>query len=60
MVKAHPALLGDRRLVVQSVDLGSRGTYHRVQAGTFPDRASAQALCDRLKARKQDCLVVQR
>jgi cell division septation protein DedD len=58
--KAYPGLLGDKRLVVQNVDLGSRGVYHRVQAGTFPDRASAQAFCDRLKARKQDCLVVKR
>jgi cell division septation protein DedD len=58
--KAFPDLLGGRELAVQSVDLGSRGIFHRVQAGFFPDRASASALCASLKARKQDCLVTRR
>ncbi len=58
--KAFPSLLGDRRLSVQTVDLGSRGTFHRVRAGFFPDRAAADKLCARLKAEKQDCFVAER
>lgn len=58
--QAFPDLLGERDLVVQSVDLGAKGTFHRVQAGTFTDRAGAEALCTELKAKKQDCLVVRR
>lgn len=58
--KAFPSLLGDRQLSVQSVDLGNRGTFHRVRAGFFPDRAAADKLCARLKAKKQDCLVAER
>ena len=58
--RAHPMLLGDRELTVQEVDLGERGIFYRVQAGFFPDRAGASALCRALKARQQDCLVVKR
>ncbi|MFQ5775185.1 MAG: SPOR domain-containing protein [Kiloniellaceae bacterium] len=58
--KAFPGLLGDKELAVQTVDLRGRGTFHRVRAGYFPDRASAEALCAQLKAKKQDCLVVKR
>ncbi len=58
--KAHPDLLGERELTVQVVDLGSRGVFHRVQAGFFPERASAEAVCRALKARDQDCLVIRR
>ncbi len=58
--RAHPMLLGDKDLTVQEVDLGERGIFYRVQAGFFPDRAGAGALCRALKARQQDCLVVKR
>jgi len=58
--KAHPALLSERELAIQEIDLGERGIFYRVQAGYFPDRASALELCTALKARGQDCLVVKR
>ena len=58
--KAHPALLGDRELAIQRVDLGDRGIFFRVQAGFFVERAGARDLCNALKARGQDCLVVKR
>ncbi len=58
--KSFPSLLGDRQLSVQRVDLGSRGTFYRVRAGFFPDRAAADELCARLKAKKQDCFVAGR
>jgi cell division septation protein DedD len=58
--KSFPTLLGDRQLVVVPVDLGSRGTFYRVQAGYFPDRATADAACAQLKAKRQDCLVTKR
>ncbi len=58
--RAHPMLLGDKELTIQEIDLGERGIFYRVQAGFFPDRAGASALCRALKARQQDCLVVKR
>jgi cell division septation protein DedD len=60
MQKSHPALLGDRELAIQRVDLDDRGIFYRVQAGFFADRAGASELCNALKARGQDCLVVKR
>ena len=58
--KAHTAFLSERELAIQEIDLGERGIFYRVQAGYFPDRASALELCTALKARGQDCLVVKR
>ncbi len=54
-----PDLLGGMLLYLQEADVNGR-TYHRVQAGPFPNRATAIDLCAELKARKQDCLVVKR
>ena len=56
--KAFPELLGSKRLVLQSADLGSRGIFHRIRAGYFDSRAGAVALCQALKAKRQDCIVV--
>ena len=58
--KSFPKLLGNRQLVVLPADLGDRGTFYRVQAGFFPSRASAEAVCKQLKAKSQDCLVTKR
>jgi cell division protein FtsN len=56
---AHGDLLAKLAHIVVEADLGEeRGVYHRVQAGPFADRAAALALCERLSARDQPCLVV--
>jgi len=47
-------------LTVESVDLGTKGIYHRIQAGPFPDKAAAASKCEVIKQMKQDCLVVVR
>ena len=56
--KAFPDLLGSKKLVLQSADLGTRGVFHRIRAGYFENRAGAAALCQALKAKNQDCIVV--
>ncbi len=53
----HPTLLTDRVLHVERVEL-DRGTFFRVQAGDFETSAAAQDVCNQLKGRGQDCLVV--
>jgi hypothetical protein len=53
-------LLGGLEPAIERADLGDRGVYHRLQAGPLPDRASASALCAKLKAQGQDCIVVSR
>jgi cell division septation protein DedD len=58
LTKKFPDLLGGLSLNVVRVDLGEKGIYQRLQAGPLADRAAATALCEQLKTRKQDCLVV--
>ena len=56
--KAFPSQLDDKRLVLQSADLGTKGVYHRLRVGYYKDQASAAAACQDFKARNQDCIVV--
>jgi cell division septation protein DedD len=58
MQRAHPDLLGDLDLLVQSADLGDRGVFYRIRTGPFPNRATAQDMCWQIKAAKLGCLVV--
>ena len=58
MRRAHPDLLGDLELSVQTADLGERGVFYRIRTGPFPNRATAQDMCWQIKAAKLDCLVV--
>ena len=57
--RAHPELLGDRRLSLETA-LVKGSTYYRVQTGPFPSRGAAAELCGQLKTRNQDCLVKRR
>jgi cell division septation protein DedD len=58
--RSFPDLLGGRSLNTQTADVGNRGTFYRLQTGPFASRSTAEQACAHLKARKQDCLVVQR
>ena len=58
--KALATQLDGLVLTVESVDLGTKGIYHRIQAGPFADKAAATAKCAVIKQMKQDCLVVVR
>jgi len=42
---------------VEQADLGSKGVWFRLLAASGPDRKSAMALCDRIKAAGVACLV---
>ena len=53
----HPLALGDQPLHIERVEL-DRGTFFRIQAGAFDTAPDAEALCNRLKGRGQDCLIV--
>lgn len=57
--RSHPGLLGKLPLHVQKAQVSGK-TYYRIQVGDFASRAEAGALCARLKAKQQDCLVVRR
>ncbi len=54
--KRFPDLLGDRELMVRSVELEGQGTFFRVLTGPFAVYAKAQQLCATFKSREQYCL----
>ena len=51
-----PELLAERRLTVRRIDLGDRGVWYRVLAGSV-SRGDADTLCAALRARGSDCIV---
>lgn len=56
MQARHPILAPlDHR--IEEADLGDKGVFFRLQAGSFKTRAEARAYCERLKAKRLDCLV---
>ncbi len=55
----HADLL-DFQTDIVAVDLGAKGTYHRLRFGPFQTRDAAASTCETLRAAKQDCLVVKR
>ena len=56
--KEHAGILGDLSGHTARVDLGKRGVYYRVQAGFFGNAAKARSACGKLKAKRQDCIIV--
>lgn len=43
---------------VQKIEIEGRGTFYRLRAGPFADRAAADARCQQLKDKGQACIVV--
>lgn len=58
LLHAQSDLLGGLQHRVRRVDLGERGVFHLLQIGPLADADGAKALCDALKERGVDCLVV--
>ena len=54
----HKALLSDMSHSVTSVEISGKGTFYRLQVGYFQTREMAGALCEKLKAKKQECVPV--
>ena len=52
----YPDLLGPLAIDIQHADLGAQGVYYRARAG-YLDKGEADALCARLEAQGQGCLV---
>jgi hypothetical protein len=50
-------LLGNLTAVAVRTDLGDKGIFYRVEAGTFADGAAAERLCGELKRRNLGCIV---
>lgn len=56
LVKKYPVLNGQPH-EIETADLGSKGTFYRLKAGAFADRAGADNLCNDLKALGGSCIV---
>lgn len=57
--RVHDDVVGDLTLSVERADLGpGKGIYYRVQAGSFPDKDSAAAVCSAMSQRNAGCMVV--
>jgi hypothetical protein len=50
-------LLGKLTAVAVRTDLGDKGVYYRILAGTFGDAAAAEKLCGELKRRNLGCVI---
>lgn len=54
--RTHSDIVGTKSLVLQLTKSGGQ-TFYRLRLGPFRDRAEANAVCQALKARDQDCIV---
>ncbi len=53
----NKALLSNMPYSVVSANVPGKGTFYRLWVGQFKSKEMAAALCGKLKARKQDCVV---
>ena len=60
LVAAHPDLLGGLTLNIERADLGEKGVFYRIQAGSLASLDDARSLCAKLKAQNVGCLPVRR
>ena len=58
--RIYAGLLVGTQLSVAKAEVSGRGTFYRVQTGPLDNLSAARDLCAKLKAAKQDCLVVRR
>ena len=56
--RRFPKLLGGMRLSLDEAKLAGGASVVRLRTGAFADARAAAALCTRLAAKRQDCLVV--
>lgn len=56
---AFPEQLGNLDLKIARTDLGEKGVFFRVMAGSFTDKSSASRICAELRKKKQYCAVME-
>ncbi len=54
--KKYP-VLKNHGYEIETADLGAKGIFYRLQAGSFADRSGADALCKEIKAAGGSCIV---
>ena len=56
--RQHRNLLGQLNLVVERVDLGSKGIFYRLRTGPIRNKQTARSLCRTLGKRRVNCFLV--
>jgi hypothetical protein len=56
--KASPDILGQMTADAVRADLGDKGIWYKIEAGSFAQPAAAERVCRELKARHLECSVV--
>lgn len=56
ILSKHKALLGNMPHEIVRANISGKGTFYRLRIGHFQTRDQANELCQKLKARKQDCV----
>jgi hypothetical protein len=56
--KEHGRVIGSHRLEVDETVYGNMGTFYRVRLGPFAAADESKALCNQLRTKGYDCLVV--
>ncbi|MBR5482975.1 MAG: SPOR domain-containing protein [Alphaproteobacteria bacterium] len=54
------SMLKDLPYEVEKADLGAKGVFYRLKAGSLPTKADATALCSKLKSAGGSCFVVKK
>ena len=58
-VRAEKArLLGSRKVEIVENVYGNMGRFYRVKIGPFAEAAQARSVCESLRTRRMDCMVV--
>ena len=57
---AHPALVTAMQHAIEKADLGARGIYYRLQAGSFETSGAARSQCAEFIAHQVNCIVASR
>jgi hypothetical protein len=58
--KLAPDLFAKAQKDVQRADLGAKGVFYRLRAGSFGSRDAANAFCDQVVATGESCIVAAR
>lgn len=56
--RAHPDVAKRLAPAVETVDLKDKGTFHRLYAGGYDDKATAKDVCDALRGAGLGCVIV--
>lgn len=58
MRSEHAGAIGNRQIEIDETVFGGMGTFYRVRLGPYANVSEPKVLCDQLRPKGYDCLVV--